>query len=322
VHAVTSSDVDLNSIGIQEGTDKSFLGNDYLRHYDRILGPYRELPVNVLEIGVQTGASLRSWRRYFSSARLMGIDIEPTCQRLSGPDFEVRIGSQIDAAFLAQIAVEHAPTIVIDDGSHVSDHQIFSFEQLFPAVLPGGCYIIEDMFFQALPRTAADFRGVGPVSAIDYVAGIAAGLMGQHLDPATSAAHRQLRLMIDRVEVFPRAAAIFKRPNTEPAEQQIQKARSALAASAGSSTSWFNFYRFLIAHRRPIAEIEYAAAQERDMSGNTLAYHLRMADAHEQQQSTAGAIAELRAAIAITANKEQLAALQARHDALASRPSQ
>jgi hypothetical protein len=320
---VTSSNIDLNTIGIQEGTDKSFLGNDYLRHYDRILLPYRDLPVNVLEIGVQNGASLRSWRRYFSTARLIGIDIEPSCQKLSGPDFEVRIGSQIDAAFLAQTALEHAPTIVIDDGSHVSDHQIFSFEQLFPAVLPGGCYIIEDMFFQALPKTAATFRGTGPVSAIDYVARIAAGLMSQYIDPATeSAAHRKLRPMIDRVEVLPRAAAIFKRPNVEPLEQQTQKARNALAESAVSSTSWFNLYRFLINHRRPIAEIEYAAAQERDMSGNALTYHLRMADAHERQQSTAGAVAELRAAIAVAINQEHLAALQTRLDRLVSQSTQ
>lgn len=35
--------------------------------------------------------------------------------------------------------------IVIDDGSHISDHQRISFETLFPLMNEGGVYICEDL---------------------------------------------------------------------------------------------------------------------------------------------------------------------------------
>jgi hypothetical protein len=35
--------------------------------------------------------------------------------------------------------------VVIDDGSHVPEHQLISFESLWPAVKPGGLYIVEDL---------------------------------------------------------------------------------------------------------------------------------------------------------------------------------
>ena len=35
--------------------------------------------------------------------------------------------------------------IIIDDGSHVPYHQVFSFFSLWKAVVPGGLYVIEDV---------------------------------------------------------------------------------------------------------------------------------------------------------------------------------
>ena len=36
-------------------------------------------------------------------------------------------------------------TVVVDDGSHVPQHQLLTFQRLFPTVVPGGLYIIEDI---------------------------------------------------------------------------------------------------------------------------------------------------------------------------------
>lgn len=45
----------------------------YLAEYDRLLSPYRERAVNLLEIGIQNGGSLEIWTRFFAHAhRVIG----------------------------------------------------------------------------------------------------------------------------------------------------------------------------------------------------------------------------------------------------------
>ena len=36
-------------------------------------------------------------------------------------------------------------TVIIDDGSHLPSHQLLSLETLWPALAPGGLYIVEDV---------------------------------------------------------------------------------------------------------------------------------------------------------------------------------
>ena len=40
---------------------------------------------------------------------------------------------------------EKAFDVIIDDGSHLNQHQIFTFETLYPFVKDGGVYVIEDV---------------------------------------------------------------------------------------------------------------------------------------------------------------------------------
>lgn len=143
--------------------EREFFGNTgrpvdkwihYLAAYQQHFGAYRGTPVRMLEIGVFRGGSLDLWRRYFGpEATIVGIDIDPGCaERVTAPN-HVRIGSQDDPAFLASVVAEFGPfDIVLDDGSHVGKHQRTSFEQLFPAVRPGGVYAIEDLHTSYWPR--------------------------------------------------------------------------------------------------------------------------------------------------------------------------
>jgi len=137
--------VTLDDIGILRGTDKSALRQGYLAHYDRMFGPWRDAPLNLIEIGVYNGASLEMWRDFFSQAQIVGVDIDPRCRCHSGERIAIEIGSQADPQFLAALAERYPPFIVIDDGSHLPEHQIFTFERLFPALQAGGCYIVEDL---------------------------------------------------------------------------------------------------------------------------------------------------------------------------------
>ena len=99
----------------------------------------------VLELGIQTGASLRMWRDFFPKAQIYGIDIaEETliqeerittylCDETKEKDLRdviEKIGTDID--------------LFIDDGSHRSNHQIFTAKILRP-LLKDDIYIIEDV---------------------------------------------------------------------------------------------------------------------------------------------------------------------------------
>ncbi len=140
----------------QSDLHRLFYGNEgpsahkwkhYLSIYVKHLAPYRNKPVRLLEIGVFKGGSLRLWRQYFGpEAIIFGIDINPECAAFDGQDAQVRIGSQHDSVFLDRVVSEMgALDIVIDDGSHVSPHQVASFKSLFPRLNQGGIYICEDL---------------------------------------------------------------------------------------------------------------------------------------------------------------------------------
>jgi hypothetical protein len=69
--------------------------------------------------------------------------------RVAGGRKIVEIGSQVDPKFLTGLLQKYRLTIIIDDGSHQSDHVIFTFEHLFGALPPGGCYVMEDLYMHA-----------------------------------------------------------------------------------------------------------------------------------------------------------------------------
>ena len=119
----------------------------YIPIYERYFGPYRKKPLRFLEIGVFKGGSLEMWRKYFGpDATIFGIDIDPACAAFNGSAGQVRIGSQDDAAFLADVVAEMGGVdIVLDDGSHMMAHVRASLKALFPMVADNGLYMIEDL---------------------------------------------------------------------------------------------------------------------------------------------------------------------------------
>ncbi|KAG8163020.1 hypothetical protein KVR01_007498 [Diaporthe batatas] len=125
----------------------------YAGHYDFHFSRYRHLDnINVLEIGVggyedpkKGGDSLRMWKEYFPKAQIIGVDYY---DKTALQEDRIRIyqGSQDDPAFLERISEENGGfDVIIDDGSHCSNHVIASFKILFPLLKMGGIYAIEDL---------------------------------------------------------------------------------------------------------------------------------------------------------------------------------
>ncbi len=120
--------------------------HDYLKHYWRHLGDRRLEVKKFIEIGIQSDRSINMWEEFFPNARLYGIDIDPKCREYAGGRKEIFIGSQADKAFLAEVVerVGAGIDVIIDDGSHLAEHQLFTFDHLFPLLAENGIYVIED----------------------------------------------------------------------------------------------------------------------------------------------------------------------------------
>lgn len=176
----------------------------YLGIYEAEFGVYirESRPVRLLEIGVSNGGSLEIWRKYLpAGSEIVGIDINPDCGTLTFPDgIEVFVGDASSKDVLDGFLGNRSFDIIIDDGSHRSDHIISTFEALFPRLRGGGKYVVEDLHASYWKDFGGGFRK--PDAAMEYFKGLVDGLNGDSFAdtpdlPATERA---------RLEGFGRAA--------------------------------------------------------------------------------------------------------------------
>lgn len=135
----------------------------YFPIYHRHLEPFRNKPIRVLEIGVYRGGGLDLLQWYLGpQARVVGIDIDEAAVRAAGDQHTVVLGDQSDPEFLRSVQRNHGPfDVVIDDGGHTMEQQIVSAETLFPGVLAGGVYIVEDVHTSYWPEFGGALRDPG-----------------------------------------------------------------------------------------------------------------------------------------------------------------
>jgi len=119
----------------------------YFDAYHAAMQSFVGKPVKMLEIGIYSGGSLPMWKTYLGEhAQIYGLDIEQGCKEYEEDRVTVFYADQSDQRQLRQILrITGSLDIVVDDGSHLPDHQIASFEAIFPNMNPGGVYIIEDV---------------------------------------------------------------------------------------------------------------------------------------------------------------------------------
>src|SRR5258708_3232463 len=137
-----------NAFGSDKGTRIGDWGtaHGYTRIYEHFLAPRRFESLKLLEIGVWKGASLRMWERYLPETRIVGVDILPDAQQAASERSRVIVGDASDRDFLRQVVdtcFDGTVDVVVDDGSHVLDHQLAALETLFPLLSEGGLYFIE-----------------------------------------------------------------------------------------------------------------------------------------------------------------------------------
>lgn len=220
-------------------TDKT----QYARYYEHYFSRIRKKKLNILEIGVgghdhpeRGGGSVRMWRDYFPNSMIFAFDIY---EKSSHADQRIKIyrGSQNDTDFLITLAKNIGKIdIIIDDGSHISEHIITSFNTLFPFLADDGIYVIEDLGTSYIPEYGGSFEDFNDSkTAISMVKGLIDGLhfhdiqdylptyfnkniVGIHL-------HRSIVFIFKGENTFPKESCINKYANMS--DEEIIKASSA-----------------------------------------------------------------------------------------------
>jgi len=118
----------------------------YFDIYERHFSRFRNKKMVIIEIGVFGGGSLSMWKDFFGTeCQVIGIDIDPQCMSHEADGIEIFIGSQDDPALIDQIFKKYPKVdIVLDDGSHMMNHMISSFQLMYERLQPNGIYMVED----------------------------------------------------------------------------------------------------------------------------------------------------------------------------------
>ena len=133
--------------------------HSYIEYYEQWFEPRRHTPVQLLEIGVMTGASMLLWQQYFDDVMLAGIDLREGFNRPL--PFQAEILAMwrwsVDSTDPAQVPALGQYDFIIDDGAHDAASQIATFKNYWPHVTPGGTYFIEDIESDASLQTITQF---------------------------------------------------------------------------------------------------------------------------------------------------------------------
>lgn len=211
----------LLELGRHFGTDKATT-HRYLGHYERHFAHFKNHVMNLLEIGIggstragQGGSSLRMWKWFFPKAAIVGLDIVNK-EFVRRTRIDTYQGSQDDEALLRRIHEEKGPfRIIIDDGSHRSEHVRESFRVLFPLLEEGGLYVIEDTQTSYWPEYGGSEDRSSPNTMMGMVKDLVDGLnYVEFIDDDYLPSYSDLN--VSAVHCYHNLVFIEKGPNSEP----------------------------------------------------------------------------------------------------------
>jgi hypothetical protein len=158
VNVKTLQEVYENYMDKEGWGDKGTL-HSYIEIYENYMNKRNK--IDILEIGVQKGHSIRMWQDYFVDSNVYGIDVTLNNVIYDGlNNVYVCDGTseeQVNATFS-----DKKFDYVVDDGSHLIEHQIKSFDLFWPRIKKGGKYFIEDVNGdEAIKAITEHLKGLG-----------------------------------------------------------------------------------------------------------------------------------------------------------------
>ncbi len=138
----------------------------YTTIYEHYMEPLRHAPCRLLEVGVCDQrfplGSLKMWREYAPEWRLTAMDFFVGhargqeafyAEQIANMGIHLTIGDQARTETYSRLPNEPF-NFIIEDGSHIEAHMLFSLQMLLPRLSVGGFYFMEDIDAKA-PTTAA-----------------------------------------------------------------------------------------------------------------------------------------------------------------------
>jgi len=158
----THTYTELCDIGRIACTDKSPYGDINLpihRHpytgvYSTLFSPLKNKEIEFVEIGVAGGSSVILWWNYFTKASFSFFDRDQNflnnVEKMDFPSRSPYLGL-MDVSVDGNVTESLLKTgkqfdVIIDDSSHVFEHQIRIVQEAFPSLKPGGILIVEDIY--------------------------------------------------------------------------------------------------------------------------------------------------------------------------------
>jgi cephalosporin hydroxylase len=153
----------LSDIGLKFGSGK-FSGHSYATVYEQLLGPLRDQPIRLCELGVLHGESMAAWLEYGHAWQVVGVDageITPCPEPARQPELTRALACGRFTFFQCPVHEPRAANllraescdIIIDDASHDPDQQVAALDNFWPALKTGGLYFVEDVYSsRTLPR--------------------------------------------------------------------------------------------------------------------------------------------------------------------------
>lgn len=115
----------------------------------------------VLEIGTAEGAGVYMYRDFFTHATIYGAEVDPKrVEMMRGKDrIDVMLCDQSKQIDLINL-IRHTGAdldLVIDDGSHKPEDQLFTCLQLCAGLKKGAVYVIEDVADESIVKPIKEF---------------------------------------------------------------------------------------------------------------------------------------------------------------------
>jgi hypothetical protein len=159
-------------LGIKYGNDK-VTNHRYDLIYPKFIEDLKYKKIKMLEIGLGTysdgtGHSRNMWKEYFPNSEIYVMDINENFQDEIGLVIGGDQSKKEDLEIVSNICGKL--DFIIDDGSHVPEHQIKTFNLLFRKnLVNGGVYIIEDVECSYWnPESTVYGYETGYLNIIDY----------------------------------------------------------------------------------------------------------------------------------------------------------
>jgi hypothetical protein len=142
----------------------------YEEFYSEVFIPFIDKSLNLLEVGIAGGASLKMWEKIFPKAKIYGADGNYSYLKCSPEELKnitlLSQGDQTDPNIFKDIPMMD---IIIDDASHIAINSIKTFEILKHKLKDGGLYIIEDVWEEQLKEYPEEFLKQFEIADLRYI---------------------------------------------------------------------------------------------------------------------------------------------------------